>query len=197
MIYRHYSTGVVLAAVALLGIAGCADPAAAPTVKNTPSASASAPAPASAGNGDGALVKGSDLAEFTITMPVPKGAPAGGTWRDIIPGEDGRARVYYVDKNDTGYVGVDFIDCRLPSVQEVKDKPGEQGDFALCFKKPTKTLKGYPMILPDDPDFAFRTLVVNHVYVLVSVFRPFNEMFKAADVEEFLGTLDLDTLAKL
>jgi hypothetical protein len=196
MTYRQYSAGVVLAAVALLGIAGCAEPAGTPAADNPPSSAAPTSAPA--GNGGGSLVKGSDLAEYTISMPAPKGAPAGGTWRDIVPGDDGRVSVHYVDNNDTGYVRVDFLDCRLPAVQAVKDKAAkDRAGFDHCFRKPTKTLKGYPMILPDDPDFAYRTLVVNHVHVSVSVDRPFDEKFKAADVEEFLGTLDLDALARL
>jgi hypothetical protein len=204
MTYRQYSAGVVLAAVALLGIAGCGKPTGQPAGQptGTPAVN-SPPSPAAstsvrAGNGGASLVKGSDLAEYTIWMPVPKGAPAGGTWRDVMPGEDGRVSVYYVDNNDNGYVRVDFLDCRLPAVQAVKDKAAkDQAGFDHCFRKPTKTLKGYPMILPDDPDFAYRTLVVNHVYVSVSVYLPFDEKFKAADVEEFLGTLDLDTLARL
>jgi hypothetical protein len=196
MTYRQYSAGVVLATVALLGIAGCGEPTGTPTVNGPPSPAVSASVPA--GTADGGLVKGSDLVEFTMTMPVPKGAPAGGIWSEIMAGEDGRENVYYVDKNGKGYVSVDFLDCRMPAVQAVKDKPvRDQGDFGECFKKPTKTLKGYPMILPDEPDFAFRTLVVNHVYVLVGVDLPFDQKFKAVDVEEFLGTLDLDTLAKL
>lgn len=196
MTYRQYRTGIALAAVALLAIAGCGEPTGTPAANTPPPAPASTSAPA--GNGGDSVVKGVELAEYTISMPVPKGAPADGTWRDIRAIEDGRADVYYVDKTDSGYVRVIFLDCRLPDVQAVKDKaPKDQEGFDDCFRKPTKTVKGYPMILPDSPDVAYRTLVVNHVYVSVSVYRPFDETFKAADVEEFLATLDLDTLARM
>jgi hypothetical protein len=194
MTYRRYSAVLVLAVLAVLGVAGCAKdngqheaPAASPAPPVSP--------PAAADNGS--LVKLSDLVEYTISMPAPKGAPPGGIWSEAMAGEDGREYVNYLDKNGKGYVSVDFIDCRMPAVQAVKDKPGEQGEFAECFKKPTRTLKGYPMILPDDPTFAYRALVVNHVLVGVGVSQSFENMFKAADVEEFIGILDLDTLAKL
>jgi hypothetical protein len=196
MTYRQYSAGVVLAAVALLGIAGCGEPTGTPAVKSPPPPAASTSVPA--GTGEVSIVKGIDLAEYETSMPVPKGAPAGGTWRDLRPIEDGKASVYYVDNDDNGYVRVDFLDCRLPDVQALRNKPAkDQAGYDDCFRKPTKTLKGYPMVLPDDPDVRYRTLVVNHVYVSAGVFLPFEPKFKAADVEEFLGTLDLDTLARM
>jgi hypothetical protein len=151
---------------------------------------------APATDGGGSLVKGSDLVEFTISMPVPKGAPPGGTWSDVTPGEDGHVRVFYLDKNGKGYVSVGLLDCRMAAVRAAKGT-ADQAMYPECFTKPTRTLKGYPLILPDDPKFAYRSLVVNHVTVSVGVGQGFEDMFKAADVEEFIGTLDLDTLAKL
>jgi hypothetical protein len=199
MTYRKYSAGLVLAAVAALGIAGCAKDKPVgdgPPTTGAPSAAASGSAsePDAAG---GSVVKGADLEYFTISMPPPKGAPADGTWRDVVPGKDGDVRVYYVDKKDKGYVGVEFLDCRLPEAQGVKDAK-DKGSYELCFKKPAKTLKGYPLLLPDqDGAVAFRALVVNHVTIIASTFLGFEKQFTPADIEEYLGSLDLDTLAKM
>src|SRR6185437_14466485 len=152
MTYRKYSAGLVLAAVAALGIAGCA--------KDKPV-------------GDGPPTTGAPSAAASGSASEP--AAAGGTWRDVVPGKDGDVRVYYVDKKDKGYVGVEFLDCRLPEAQAVKDAK-DKGSYAFCFKKPAKRLKGYPLLLPDqDGALAFRALVVNHVTIIASTFLGFEK----------------------
>jgi hypothetical protein len=53
-------------------------------------------------------------------------------------------------------------------------------------------------LLPDqDGAVAFRALVVNHVTIIASTFLGFEKQFTPADIEEYLGSLDLDTLAKM
>lgn len=190
---RHH-TAVVLAAItalALLGSTGCAKssnvPAADPPNAAGPSGSN--------GNASGSPAKLEALVEYTLSLPEPKGAPSGGIWSDVRAGEDGFESVYYTDKAGEGYVGVTLLDCRLPRIQAQKANPKD--DALPCFGKPNGQIKGYPLFYGPDPNYPFRALTANHISIQVTVALGFQSKFTTADEEQFLATMDLDTLAKL
>ena len=193
---RHH-TAVFLAAttaLALLGSSGCAKSSNVPAA-DPPHVASVGPSRNSNDNATGSPAKLEALVEYTLTLPEPKGAPSGGIWSDVRAGEDGFESVYYTDKAGKGYVGVTLLDCRLPRIQAQKANPKD--DALPCFGKQNGQIKGYPLFYGPDPNYPFRALTVNHISIQVTVDLKFQSTFTTADEEQFLATMDLDSLAKL
>ena len=183
-----------------------ADPGSGTAMTNTPPPPPPPADAASAGSGSAAPAAGDvalptgdpiklkDLA--AIVLPKPAGAPASGNWKDIGDNEsDGYRQVNYVDKEDYWY-SVDFLDCRAKVVKDVAAKnPDERGALKWCFMQPNEKLKDFPMIKPEKG--SVRAVKAGNVFVVVSLGMKGKETLKAADVETYLGALDLAAISKL
>ncbi|MCM2416527.1 hypothetical protein [Streptomyces sp. RKAG293] len=120
-------------------------------------------------------------------------------WSDTDTGGDGNGdRLANYVLGEHQYVSVEFIDCRRPDVKSYADKPtAQQGIFESCFDKPTGMLKGYPLLKPTDPQNPFRALPVGHLTVEVRPGAVDGTSINGSDIEAFLGSLDLASIAKL
>jgi len=129
-----------------------------------------------------------------IKLPVPKGAPEKGMWSSATAGGDGDRSTNFMDGNDL-WVSVRFVDCNLPAVKAVASKPAaERGDFTFCFDKPTGKLKDYELFSPSD---SLRVVKVGHLIIIVGTGVVSEGKITGADLETFIGSLDLPALAKL
>jgi hypothetical protein len=198
----------VLFAAALL-VSGCnkkdkapapepATPAApaapAPAAPAPPAPAPTPPAPAAAAD-SGSVISSATLAG--ITLPVPKGAPASGMWSQAPEGGEGDRLVNFVAGSDY-WVTVRLLDCRIPAVKEVASKSADQrGEFNYCFEPPNSKLKDYPLFTPKDPNDSIRVVKAGHLTIIASLGATGETKLKPADVEAFLGSLDLAALAKL
>jgi len=174
--------------------AGSAAPAGSPATAGsaapTPPTPAAATPPAAGGNT--AVVPSATLE--ALTLPAPKGAPAKGIWSSATAGGDGDRATNFMDGNDL-WVSVRFLDCNLPMVKDAATKPAaERGDFAFCFDKPTGMLKDYPLFSPSD---SLRVVKVGHLVIIVGLGVVSEGKITAADLEAFIGSLDLAAIAKL
>lgn len=213
MIMQRFSAPVLLATAVL--VSGCnkkdkapapepaaaagsgapATPPPAAPAAGAPAAGAPAAGAPAAAAGDNGVVPVATLA--AITLPAPKGAPASGMWLQASAGGDGDRLVNFVDGNDYWYT-VRFIDCRAPMVKEFASKPaGERGDIAYCFDTPTGKLKDYPLFTPKDPADTLRVIKVGHLTMLASIGAAGEGKLKGSDVEAFLESVDLASIAKL
>lgn len=197
MIFHRFVAPALLAA-ALLG-SGCGkkdnDKAPAPE-PGSGTAVPTLPTPASAGS-SAALPTGDPIALAKLTAIIlpspPNGAPASGNWKDAMD-NDGRRLVNFVHGNDYWYA-VDFIDCRMPMVKEYAAKaPTDRGVFAYCFDAPTGKFKDYPMFAPKETQ---RVLKVGKLTVIASLAMAGQAKLKAANLDAFLGAMDLAAIAKL
>ena len=163
-----------------------------------PAGSGSAAAPA----GDTAAPSGTpaklaDMLKLTLPSPPPK-APAGGNW--VSAGEvetDGYRQGMYVAADKTNWYSYMVIDCRL---QKVKDdgakKPGDRGPEALwCLKKADGKIKDNDRLT--DPDSLSHGVRAGNLVVVVGPTPNVKDKVNDADVDAFLGSLDLAAIAKL
>jgi len=165
------------------------DAAVAATGSGSGSGSGSATAPAIAAGDPIGLAK---LA--AIALVVPGGAPAGGAWHDAQGAVDGNRLVNFVDGKDYWYT-VQFIDCRAKVAKDAaKDPADDRGVFTYCYDAPTGKFKDYPMFAPNEFQ---RAVKVGNVTVVASIAMNGRAKLKGADLETFLGTLDLAGIAKL
>jgi hypothetical protein len=188
--------GVILAAVAALVVsAGCS------TSPTTPkgNGSAASPVPHSAPAPSAASSSVVPLATLAaIALPVPKGVPASGRWRSAPSptggSGDGDRLANYVDGNDY-WLSVRFLDCNLPAVKATADKPSaERGEFTFCFDGATGKLKDFPLFTTFDTQ---RAVKAGHLIVIATVGLTGQTKLKVADLEAFLSSLDLGSIAKL
>jgi hypothetical protein len=161
----------------------------------TPPAGSATPPPAStppaAGGGTGVVPSGTLEA---IKLPPPKGAPANGMWSSATAGGDGDRATNYMVGEDL-WVSLRFLDCNLPMVKEAASKPPtERGDFAFCYDAANGKLKDFPMYSPAD---SVRVVKAGHLVIITGIGVAAEGKLKAADLEDFLGSLDLAALAKL
>jgi hypothetical protein len=192
---RILSTTTLLATTLL--VSGCKKKeTTSSTGSATPPAGSAAPAPAADAPAAPAadtttVVKADALA--AIKFPVPKGAPADGEWKDQESTKDGERHGYY-GKGQDYFLMAQILDCNLPRMKEDEKKPaGERNaDAGYCLGKFEGKLKDYPM----STEFSgVRTVKVGHLSVSVNS-GPAGK-YTEADLEEYLGGLDLAALAKL
>jgi hypothetical protein len=164
--------------------AGSAAPATPPPAAQTP------PAPPAAGNTS--VVPANTLE--AINLPPPKGAPAKGIWSAAAASDDGDRSTNFVDGSDV-WVGVRFLDCNLPAAKDAANKPeADRGDFKYCLGTPTGKIKDYALFAPHDTR---RVVKVGHLIVIADLGVTGETKLKAADLEAFLGSMDLAAIAKL
>jgi len=190
MITQRFVAPALMVAVLLAGCSKTDKDKAAPAA---PASGAAASTPTSA-LPTGAPIKLKDLA--AIALPKPAGAPASGNWKDIGDNEsDGYRQVNYVDKENYWY-SVDLLDCRAKVVKDaLAMKPEDRGALKWCFLQPNDKLKDYPMIKPEKG--SVRAVKAGNVIVVGSLGMTGMETLKAADVEKYIGALDLAAIAKL
>jgi len=167
-------------AVLLLGsVVGCAKSA-------TSAPKAAGPGTAA---GSGPIVPGAKLA--AIDLPDPPGAPPKGSWIDAAAIEDGDRRANY-EVADTGWVGIDFLDCSLPRVKEA----AQQQDSVehSCVADTTAKINGYPLFNTSDIS---RTLKVGHLLIITAVAGTAMDKLTVKDLEAFLASIDLAAIAAL
>jgi hypothetical protein len=164
-------------------------PPAPPTPKAEPAAQ-TPPAPAAANSTS--VVPAATLA--ALELPKPAGAPAKGMWSQATPIVDGDRFENYLEGSNL-WMSVHFLDCNTPVVKaSAKLSAADRGVFSFCFDQPTGKLKDYPMFSPSDE---VRAVKVGHVVVIAGIGLAGDDKLKAADLEAFLGSLDLASLAKL
>ena len=162
----------------------------APPAAQTPPVPQTAPTPPTPqAAGNTGIVPSATLE--AIALPAPRGAPAKGMWSAATAGDDGERMANFVDGNDY-WVSVELLDCNLPRVKDSAGKPG--GEYTFCFDKASATLKGYPLFKTSDSQ---RVVKVGHLAILASLGVAGEAKLTAADLEAFLESLDLASLAKL
>ena len=126
-----------------------------------------------------------------IKLPLPPRATAKGEWRSAFANEDGdRLEVWKEGDNRFG-ISIRFIDCRAKKVVEVKDQPElSQADYAGCHRPGKDRLGKYELRKPRDGE---RTLRAGSI--LIRVTAQTDET--PAELEQYLGKLDLDAIARL
>ncbi len=126
----------------------------------------------------------------TIKLPTSPGFTAKGTWASAFANEDGDRMEVWKEGSAFG-ISIHFIDCRLPKVQEVKDKHVlTQAAFAGCFQPSDAKLGKYEMRKVSGGE---RTLRAGNVLIRINK----QEKETAADLEAYLGKLDLDAIARM
>jgi hypothetical protein len=163
--------------------AGSAAPATPPPA--APAAPPAAQEPAGGSVGTGPVVPGAKLA--MLDFPVPKGAPPKGSWQDARAIEDGLRSSNFAEGSDI-WMGLYISDCNLPQAKE----GGQQ--FKLCAATPTGKLKNYPLFAPSD---IARAVKVGHLIFMVTSSGTHMDKIKGPELEEYLASVDLDSLAKL
>jgi hypothetical protein len=164
------------------------------------SAGSGSAAPA-AGSGDTALPTGapaklSELVKINLPVPPPK-APAGGIWKEVGEVEsDGDRQANYTAADNAIWYTLNIQDCRHPKAKEVAAKPaGDRGMWQWCFAKPDGKIKDYPR-LTDENSLAHGVRVGN-IVVIAGPHPTVKDKVGDAEVDEFLGSLDLAMIAKL
>jgi hypothetical protein len=162
-------------------------------VAQTPPATQEAQVPAPPpGSGPDGVVKAATLE--AIQLPKPKKLPAKGNWSAAIAARDGDRLINYVD-GDMLWISVHFVDCNLPAAKEAASKPANQrGVFAFCHENPVGKIKDYPLYGTSD---MARGVKAGHLLLLAGIGASADPSYTTADLEEFLGSLDLAALAKL
>lgn len=157
-----------------------------------PAGSAAAAAPA----GSTAVATVSQLTDIAIDLPAFKGAPAGSHW-SAAPAPSGEINgdlfKNYMNKDDY-WMSIRLLDCNAPFVKAFATKPAtERGDLTPCFEAATGKLKDFPLYSPNDTR---RVVKAGHLAVIVTL-GPAAKALKPADLEAFLGDVDLAAIAKL
>lgn len=131
---------------------------------------------------------------YTIELPAPKGLPEKGIWSSAKATVDGDRMDNFVDGADF-WMTMRLLDCNLPRVQEAKNKSVEErGPYSYCFDTSTDKLKGYPLYKKNDYT---RAIKVGHLMVIAGIGAKGQQgTVKAADLEAYLETLDLDAISK-
>lgn len=130
----------------------------------------------------------------SIQLPKPKKAPEKFIWSTPVPARDGTRLVNYTDGKDI-WLTVNFADCNSPTAKSVADKPANQrGQYGFCYEKPVGKIKDFPSYGTDD---MVRGVKAGHLVIAASIGTAAPQSYTTADVEEFLGSLDLAALAKL
>lgn len=209
---------VTSALVAALALAGCskkdkggdkpADPGSGTAVTNTPTPPPPPPpavdAPA-AGSGSGSDTgSGSAAPAAAGAMPtgdpakleklagilfnVPAGAPADGAWHEGPANADGMRIANFKAADKTIWYSVHLEDCRHKDVQSdaVRAK--------YCTTEGPGKVKTFSMFSPDDHQ---RVVKAGSILVTAVAGAKVWDKVKAADLEAFLNTVDLDAIAKL
>lgn len=155
-----------------------------------PDTQAPAPPP---GSGDASGVVPAATLE-AIQLPKPKKAPEKGIWSAAIAAHDGDRLVNYID-GDALWISVHFVDCNLPAAKEVASKPvNQRGAFTFCHENPAGKIKDYPLYGTND---TARGVKAGHLMIVASIGVSADPSYTTADLEAFLGSLDLAALAKL
>jgi hypothetical protein len=174
--------------------AGSGSAAAAPATPPPPPATPPPAPPAAAGP----PVSGEALAG--IQLPKPKGVPDKAMWSqaDTPTGGPDGDRLMNLIEGDNYWMSVRFLDCSLPAVKEAEGKAEtERGAFAYCFAAPTGKIKDLPLIAPKDASSTARAVKAGRLVIIAGIGVAGEDKLKAADVEAFLGSLDLAAIAKL
>jgi hypothetical protein len=154
-------------------------------------AGAQVPAPPPGGGADG-VVPAATLE--AIQLPKPKKAPEKGIWSAAIAAHDGDRLVNYID-GDALWISVHFVDCNLPAAKEAASKPvNQRGAFTFCHETPAGKIKDYPLYGTND---MARGVKAGHLMIVASIGVSADPSYTTADLEAFLGSLDLAALAKL
>lgn len=204
---QRFVTSALVAAVALAGCskkdkdkAPPADPGSGSAMTNTPPPPPppAVDAPAAAGSGSaapaaaaGAMPTG-DPAKLdklaSILFNVPAGAPADGAWHEGPTNMDGMRIVNFKAADKTIWYGVHLDDCRL------KDTQSNAEYVKYCTTAGTGKVKTYEMFAPNDQ---LRVVRAGNILVSAAAGAKVYDKVKAADLEAFLNTVDLDAVAKL
>jgi len=138
------------------------------------------------------------LALVKVDLPPFKGGTEKATdkaiWSSAEAETDGNRLTNFIE-GDKMWVGVQFLDCNLPSLKEYATKPeADRGIFQACFNKPTGKIKDFPMFASGEN---MRTVYLGHLTLTVIAAAPQQGKIKGADLEEWLNSVDLAALAKL
>jgi hypothetical protein len=128
-----------------------------------------------------------------IKLPPPPKTAATGGWQPAFANEDGDRQEVWKDGSKFG-LSVRLMDCRSKKAAEVKGQPEiSQGAHAACHQPGKDQLKGYALRKPKDTE---RTLLVGNIAVRATMDSDSKEL-TPAEIEEYLGKLDLSALGKL
>jgi hypothetical protein len=129
-----------------------------------------------------------------IQLPRPPKLPPKGIWSAAIAAHDGDRLVNYID-GDALFISVQFADCNLPVAKEAASKPvNQRGSFTFCHENPTGKIKDFPLFGTND---TVRGVKAGHLLIVASIGVSADPSYTTADLEAFLGSLDLAALAKL
>jgi hypothetical protein len=163
--------------------------------------SATATATAASGSGDTASAAGSpaklsEMVKINLPKPPPK-APAGGEWKEVGEVEsDGDRQANYTAADKAIWYSLNILDCRHPKAKEVAAKAaGDRGMWQWCFAKPDGKIKDYAR-LTDDNSLAHGVRAGN-IVVVAGPSPTVKDKVGDAEVDQFLGSLDLAAIAKL
>jgi hypothetical protein len=194
----RFSASVLFAAVAL--ISGCKKKEPAPSAEPTGSATMTKPAPPAADPTPapaakpvaGPVTAWQKLAD--IQLPTPKGVPDKGMWSNAKATKDGDRMDNFVDGPDY-WISLRMLDCNLPAAQEAASKPAaDRGPFDFCYATTSDKLKDYPLFKKNDNQ---RAIKVGHLLLIAGLGAKGQTALKAADLEAYLESLDLDAISKL
>ena len=202
MTSQRFVAPALLAAALLSGCSKKDKDATAPSDSASASASPKTPTTAAAtgsatpSTGSGGPAKLSELVKINFPTPPPK-APAGGRWKEVGEVEsDGDRQVIYAVGDANYWYMVNVMDCRHPKAKEVEAKtPKERGQWQWCFAKPDGKIKDHPRLT--DPNSLGHGVKVGNIVVLASPYPQVQDKVGDADVDAFLGSLDLAAIAKL
>jgi pyruvate/2-oxoglutarate dehydrogenase complex dihydrolipoamide acyltransferase (E2) component len=179
---------------------GCDEKKAPPpaAVSPTPAPAPAAPPPAAAAPAAAAAGAVATLAQIdAVKLPAPPKAPASGAWQTVgAMSGDGDKMANFVD-GDKYLLSVRIMDCRSPKFAAYAAKPAaEQGDMAACFQPGDAKLKTYDMRKVRD---GMRTVKAGNIALILNLGADPSaaKLWITADLETYLGSLDLDALAKL
>ena len=188
IVIRRFSVPAVLAAALL--VPGCKKTEKAP---DTVGSAAPTPPPAAPPPPSTSVVPVATL--DAIALPAPKGATATWKWLPQESTKDGN-RLAYFGEGTNSWIQVQVLDCNLPRMKEDAAKPAgkRNGDAAYCLDTMDGKLGAYPLY---NKYGSVRAVRVGHLAVIAAVGGAGSATLKDADLEAYLGSLDLAALAKL
>ncbi len=147
------------------------------------------PAADEAKAGGGAVVSADALE--AIHLPKPKKLPENGNWLTPNPATPGNRLVNYSD-GKSYWLTVHFADCNAPEAKNLPE--GRRGEYKYCYEQPTGKVKDYASYCTGNE---VRAVKAGHLMVNAMRGAQAPEGYGGADLEEFLGSVDLAALAKL
>jgi hypothetical protein len=154
--------------------------------------------------GEGSVVSAKTLFELWafVLPPFPvAGASADALWSPALPEKDGYALVNFMD-GETGYVGMEVLDCHRPDAKPYVDTPDDRGSYGPCFITPaadSPMVGDYPRLDTDDyykdsmhPGVTIR---VGHVIIDIGPWAgPDEDQLTKDDLVASLATVDFSSL---